>query len=237
MRNYVYALIDPIRGNAPFYIGKGLDYRLQSHFKEAEKIVAENELEVVGCDSQSILEDAAAERVVDRLARIAELKKQGFDHTHVAHILARRMDEQTALAVEAFLIRSVYGLESLTNRVEGAHADRFRNQMDPEFIDGFDMDIGISDSSIEDIEARFGRFYVYTLRDPAAGRVFYVGKGTGRRMFQHFVNATTSGDVAASKVISSFSPSWPGLAIHLGISVVSKRESSTSNRRLPSKRC
>lgn len=29
------------------------------------------------------------------------------------------------------------------------------------------------------------RFYVYTLIDPRCGGVFYVGKGTGRRMFAH----------------------------------------------------
>jgi hypothetical protein len=189
MRHYVYALIDPTQGNAPFYIGKGMDNRLQSHFKAAGMQGARNDSEVVGCDTQSIVEDAAAERTVERLTRIVDLRNRGFDHTHIARIVARRMDEQTAFAVEAFLIRSVFGVGRLTNCVEGAHAERFRCRNDEGFINGFDMDIVITDAQIREIEAQFGRHYVYSLRDPESGRAFYVGKGTGRRMFAHFADA------------------------------------------------
>src|SRR5262249_28685496 len=118
MRYYVYALIDPTQGNAPFYIGKGIDDRLQSHFKAAEKLGAKRDEEVIGCDTHSIFEDATADRAVERLARIVELRIQGFDHAHVARIIARRMDERTALDVEAFLIHSIYGVRNLTNRIE-----------------------------------------------------------------------------------------------------------------------
>jgi len=211
MRYYVYALIDPTRGNAPFYIGKGLDNRLHAHFHAAEKRGAKSNLEVVGCDTHSVLEDATADRTVARLARIAELKNQGFDHTHVARIVARRMDEWTAFAVEAFLIRSVYGVSSLTNRVEGTHAERFRDRGKDGFLDGFDMDEGIGEAQLREIETRFGRHYVYTLRDPGTGRIFYIGKGTGRRMVTHFADATKAGAAASveghlpllSKLVSS----------------------------------
>lgn len=37
-------------------------------------------------------------------------------------------------------------------------------------------------------------FYVYLLIDPNDGQIFYVGKGKGRRMFQH-VRAALNGDV------------------------------------------
>lgn len=196
MRYYVYALIDPTRGNAPFYIGKGVDNRLQSHFKAAEKLGAKNDVEVLGCDTHSVLEDAMADQAVDQIARIVDLRNQGFNHTHVARIIARRMDERTALAVEAFLIHSVYGIRGLTNRVEGAHAERFRDNGNDGFIDGFDMDVDISDTHLGELEKQFGRYYVYTLRDPGTGRIFYVGKGTGRRMFAHFTDASKAGDVA-----------------------------------------
>ena len=33
---YVYALIDPTNDNKPFYIGKGNNGRVKSHFKEAK---------------------------------------------------------------------------------------------------------------------------------------------------------------------------------------------------------
>lgn len=205
MRYYVYALIDPTRGNAPFYIGKGLDNRLQAHFHAAEKLGAKTNLAVVGCDTHSVLEDAKVEQAAERLARIVELRNQGFDHTRVARIVARRLDERTAFAVEAFLIRSVYGVPSLTNCVEGAHADRFRDRGNDTFIDGFDMDEGITDAQIRQIETRYGRHYVYTLRDPATGRILYIGKGTGRRMLAHFADATKAGGVASDGHLPSLS--------------------------------
>jgi len=96
-----------------------------------------------------------------------------------------------------FLIRSVYGVPSLTNCVEGAHADRFRDRGNDTFIDGFDMDEGITDAQIRQIETRYGRHYVYTLRDPRTGRIFYIGKGTSRRIFAHFADATKAGGVAS----------------------------------------
>jgi hypothetical protein len=108
------------------------------------------------------------------------------------------MDERTAFAVESFLIRSVYGVRNLTNRVEGAHAERFRDSGNNSFIDRFDMDAAISDAALREVETRFGRYYVYSLRDPVNGRVFYVGKGTGRRMFAHFADAAKSAQLDCS---------------------------------------
>lgn len=196
MRYYVYALIDPTRGNVPFYIGKGIDNRLQSHFKSAEKLAVQNNAEVVGCDTHSVIEDATTGLSGERLARIAELRSQGFDHTHIARILARRMDERTAYAVEAFMIRSVYGVGNLTNRVEGTHAERFREYGNGGFIEGFDFSGDTPDKELRQIESRYGRYYAYTLREPVTRRVFYVGKGTGRRMLTHFVDAERTGHLA-----------------------------------------
>jgi len=99
-------------------IGKGIDSRLQSHLKAAEKVGAKHEAQVLGCDTQSVLEDATAGRAAERLARILELRNLGFDHIDVARFVARRKDERTAFTVDAFLIRSVYGVNGLTNQVE-----------------------------------------------------------------------------------------------------------------------
>ena len=53
MRYYVYALIDPRDGNRPFYIGKGMDNRLQSHFKqELPANQLSDESAVIGCDTR-----------------------------------------------------------------------------------------------------------------------------------------------------------------------------------------
>jgi hypothetical protein len=191
MRYYVYALIDPTNNNLPFYIGKGLDNRLQSHFLEAAKIRTkpDSDGDILGCDTQSILADAKTAPTPDRLARIVELSKQHFDHTRIARIIARRLDERTAFAVEGFLIRNVYGVSKLTNRVEGSHAYRFRDYGNHDFIQDFDIEIDVSESRLDQIESRYGPYYVYTLRDPRTQNVFYVGKGTRRRLFAHFIDA------------------------------------------------
>jgi hypothetical protein len=189
MRNYVYALIDPTRQNQPFYIGKGMDNRLQSHFIAASNLSTKQGPEVIGRDTRSVLEEASQDRLTEKLARIFELRKQGFDHTKVARIVGRRLDEHTAFAIEAFLINSVYGVRNLTNQVLGAHSERFRPFGIHGLIKGFDFEGTGSDVQVRALEQKFGRYYVYTLRDPETNRVFYVGKGSGLRMFAHFADA------------------------------------------------
>ncbi len=192
MRNYVYALIDPTRQNQPFYIGKGMDNRLQSHFFAASNLNSKQTSEVIGCDTESVIEEASQDRNTEKLARIIELKKQGSDHTKVARIVGRRLDEPTAFAIEAFLINSVFGIGNLTNKVLGSHSERFRPFGQNNLIHGFDFSGNGTEADARSLEQRFGRYYVYTLRDPATGRAFYVGKGTGQRMFAHFTDAMST---------------------------------------------
>ena len=199
MRNYVYALIDPTRQYQPFYIGKGMDNRLQSHFVAASSLIAKQAPEVIGCDTQSIIEEASKDQSNEKLKRIVELKKQGFDHTKVARIVGRRLDEHTAFAIEAFLINSVYGVRNLTNQVLGSHSERFRPFGNHGLIKGFDFEGCGSDVQVRSLEQKFGRYYVYTLHDPETGRAFYVGKGTGLRMFAHFADAMSSRHIDANE--------------------------------------
>ena len=194
MRYYVYALIDPTNGNQPFYIGKGLDNRLQSHFKEAAAYY-ENDISIVGCDTNSIMEHAkeGSNKLTSaspKLQKINELIKQGFDHTHIARIIARSLNESTALAVEACLIKTVYGIKNLTNLVEGEHSERFRPFNTWSYIEGFDQHYLSNGKFVfNDVEHRLGKYYVYALRDPETKEVFYVGKGTGNRIMNHFEEA------------------------------------------------
>jgi hypothetical protein len=189
MRFYVYALIDPTDGNRPFYIGKGLARRLQSHFTD---LVAPETLgdstEVVGCDTASLVADAE-EHLADRKAeRLARLSAQGYTHQDIARVIARRVSESVAFALESFLIQSVYGLDALCNRVAGAHATRYRPKGEWDFIHGFDLPASANSGMTAN--------YVYALRDPKTSRILYVGKGCGGRIWQHFKEASAgrSGD-------------------------------------------
>lgn len=145
MRYYVYALIDPSNDNKPFYIGKGINDRVKSHFKDAMSnectdseissedidisIVAENELEEYSNSSTESL----------KIRKLKELIELGYSYNNIARILAKNLDEVTALALESFLIKSIYGLKNLTNIVEGQHAERFRPHDNWDCIEGFDL--------------------------------------------------------------------------------------------------
>lgn len=48
--------------------------------------------------------------------------------------------------------------------------------------------------TFEKLQKNSQSYYVYFLADPADGLIFYIGKGKGRRMYQHVKNAIT-GDV------------------------------------------
>jgi hypothetical protein len=199
MRYYVYALIDPTNSNQPFYIGKGLDNRLQSHFKEAAAYYEnESDISIVGCDTNSIMEHAKEVSKIlasasPKLQKINELSKQGFDHTHVARIVARNLNESTALVIEACLIKSVYGIENLKNIVEGAHSEKFRPFNTWTYIDDFDQKYSPNGKFVfNGVENRLGRYYVYALHDPETKEIFYVGKGTANRIMNHFEEAINS---------------------------------------------
>ncbi|HEY9250301.1 MAG TPA: hypothetical protein VIO38_14270 [Rariglobus sp.] len=198
MRFYVYALIDPQAGNHPFYIGKGLDNRLQSHFKptpSSKKAGAE----IVGCDTESILDNALGDigdgaTTRTKQFKIQQLAAAGYTHRDIARVVARRLDEKTAFALESYLIQSVYGLDSLLNRAHGKHSGRFRPAGDIRIASDFDK---LTNSR----EANTALpHYVYCLINPVNGTVFYVGKGKGDRALNHFRDAIKSDAQAYGKI-------------------------------------
>lgn len=148
MRYYVYALIDPTNGNRPFYIGKGTDNRLKSHFREASSGEKDstNKDENTEIDISIIAEDEMEEykkhqTESPKIQKLRELFNAGYGYENIARILAKNLDEQIAFALEAFLIKTFYGLEELANIVEGEHSERFRPYNNWECIDGFDLPI------------------------------------------------------------------------------------------------
>jgi uncharacterized protein len=81
IRSYVYRLIDPRNGET-FYVGKGKGNRVFAHVKD--------EL------------DAGADALGEKLQRIRDIRRDGFEVTHVIH--RHGLAEETALEVEAALI-------------------------------------------------------------------------------------------------------------------------------------
>lgn len=189
MKYYVYALIDPTNDNKPFYIGMGPRDRLQAHFAAARKTdVDAADAVVVGADTESILDEAqkvknAGEPENEKLEKINELIKQkGLSHPDIARVIARELDECSALTIESFLINCVF--DDLTNNCQGHHPEMFRKKnqwtsSDKNFIH----------PCSDEVITRLGQFYVYVLRDPRSGDIFYIGKGKNDRLNDHLRKA------------------------------------------------
>lgn len=175
-RYYVYALLDPEQ-KRPRYIGKGLAHRTEAHFRQAQNLDAD--AKVIGVETEQVLREDAEQNPeeVDKQQWLRGLLDRGWTHAHIARVIARDLDEATALTLESFLIHHVYGQDNLFNVQAGHHAARFRPR-----------------GRWEPWTGPHGHdHYVYVLRDPRASApldgVFYVGQGSGNRLKQHFQNA------------------------------------------------
>lgn len=207
---YVYALIDPTRGDEPFYVGKGIFDRALQHFRAVrnqapgtgqpaaseEPIVTEEGRQQRFGQASSEIIDAESRPGADlsddvpaKIQRIEELRNQGIESDRIARVIARRLSENAAFAIEALLLKSALPKAALTNIAPGRHEERFRALGDWSYINGFDLPRTggevVADYRIHPL----GAWYVYVLRDPTDGSVFYVGKGQGDRLCQHFDDA------------------------------------------------
>jgi hypothetical protein len=100
--NYVYRLIDPRNGET-FYVGKGKANRVFAHVKGDI--------------------DADDDTITDKLQRIRDIRRDGFEVTHVIH--RHGMTEEMAFEVEAALIDAY---PEARNLVSG-HASDLRGLM------------------------------------------------------------------------------------------------------------
>lgn len=64
---------------------------------------------------------------------------------------------------------------------------------------------------------RLNRFYVYELRDPRNGEVFYVGKGSGRRAWSHAYEWRKLGRINSRKLARINEIKLAGLDVEVGI--------------------
>lgn len=184
MKYFVYALIDPTKDNRVFYIGKGTGRRPIAHFGESRLVALEgDELDkgIVGADVDAIFEEEI--RTTNQLTKVAYIQSLGRDHQlgakDIVRVIARGLSDSVAKTIESYLIKHAYGRDMLTNEKHGDHPERFRAHAD---WSNHYVDIGKTKDE-----------YVYVLRDPQGGEIFYVGKGTGDRYMQHFKAAREGG--------------------------------------------
>jgi hypothetical protein len=207
---YVYALKDP-NSQQPFYIGKGAYDRVNQHFRFRPIVQADGVLNAedltdsfgepgnagdssIGVSPVEIFaSELEGNAETQKHQKIRELTEHGVPQEDIARVLARGLSSGAALAVEALLIKGVYGMSDLTNVVSGHHDYRFRAAGDWDYKPGFDLPCAPDGSFRPDDQGhRCGSYYVYVLRDPVGGRIFYVGKGKAGRLCQHFTDAINS---------------------------------------------
>jgi hypothetical protein len=121
--HYVYVLADPA-DRSVIYVGKGQGKRVSHHWAEAQRYV--------GTETA-------------KLSRLRELKQREVFPLEL--IIGRYETEEEAFAVEATLIKWVYGFDNLTNAVHGHGHDSIRSLGNWEATAQLDMErrVGVRD--------------------------------------------------------------------------------------------
>ena len=121
---YIYFLIDP-RTDTPFYVGKGIGDRAESHLEEVESEMPKN-------------------------LHIRSIRNEGLE-PYVRRFIWN-LDEPTAFTVETALINS---LDGLTNQVQGQDLSNVRKKTDfPEWIEKYPgIDFAMETNRIDKLDA------------------------------------------------------------------------------------
>jgi len=116
---YVYALMDP-KTMQVFYVGKGTGIRAQQHLQEVDAMLVRQE-----------------ELTTAKHLKIQEIYGRQQKPTEL--VIARFETEDEAFAVEATLIKWVFGFNYLTNAVQGHGSEYVREKDD--YLERVDLDI------------------------------------------------------------------------------------------------
>ncbi len=112
---YVYLLTDPRESHSIFYVGKGKGDRAYAHETEA----------------------ADENKDTKKIEKIKQIKEGGMTHGIV--VVGRYETEAEAFAVEATLIKWVYGFNILTNAIQGHRHESIRPKDNYENLAGIDI--------------------------------------------------------------------------------------------------
>jgi hypothetical protein len=128
---YVYVLLNPLKSNKAFYVGKGTGQRAGAHERDVHRLLEDEKRkrnQQVEQEKNSLDEDpldlaSFDEKILsDKQREIFELKKANASPLQV--IVGRYETEEEAYAVEAALIHFMFGYENLTNLASG-HGHKF----------------------------------------------------------------------------------------------------------------
>ena len=128
---YVYVLLNPLKSNKVFYVGKGTGQRAGAHERDVDRLLVDekrkrkqqDEQEKNSHDEDTLDFAALGEKSLsDKQREILELKNANASPLQV--IVGRYETEEEAYAVEAVLIHFMFGYENLTNIASG-HGYKF----------------------------------------------------------------------------------------------------------------
>lgn len=145
---YVYVLMHPETKDV-FYVGKGKGVRMQQHSREVRQKIS------IGQDLSTTKQKKIKE-IIEYSGELLEL------------VVARFETEDEAFAVEATLIKWMYGFDSLTNEVHGRGSEYIReinNYNQSEFLD--------IPASVRSNDGSYRDSHIAALQAAGAYNVFY----------------------------------------------------------------
>lgn len=193
--HYVYVLLDPRESPPkPFYVGKGIFNRAYEHIRNSrssfDKDIHDHVISV-GISGDEIIKDILDKNDFSNKDKvIRDLLSLNFSEKDIVRIVARKITEKNSFALESMLIKHVYGSEKLTNQQSGHDSDRFRDFDKWDYQDSYDIETDELGNFLNTTKPNiFGIYYVYVLRNPESQQIFYVGKGKGNRLADHFLKS------------------------------------------------
>ena len=128
---YVYILLNPLKDNKVFYVGKGTGQRAGAHERDVDRLIndekrkrkLQEQNEKLFPAENDVLHPMLNEEELSHKEReILELKNANISPLQL--IVGRHETEDEAFAVEAVLIHFMFGYENLTNTASG-HGYKF----------------------------------------------------------------------------------------------------------------